>query len=485
MQNNELERFLSPWRGGEKAVGYDGRAMSLALLLPLLVPFAAPPQDASPAPAAEVPATPGPHQANGIKIGEVTSTTAIVWTRLTAAPERAPDRWEVPGSPGEVRIVFQPADTPVPRRTTKWTAVDPERDFTHQFLLENLDSGRGYTLTVEARGGERTDITSRTPGAFRTAPDAGTPAEVRFVAITGQGFHRRDDPERGHRIYPAMLALDPDFFVHTGDIVYYDRADPVAKSIEVARAHWHRMYALPNQREFHAAVASYFQKDDHDILRDDCWPGLKHGELTFEDGLAIFREQVPMGNVTFRNVRWGKDLEIWLLEVRDYRSSNKMEDGPAKTILGPLQRAWLRNTLAASDATFRVIISPTPIVGPDRRGKADNHANEAFATEGELLRTSFAALGNAIVVCGDRHWQYVSRDSETGLFEFSTGPTTDQHAGGFREENRAPEHRFLRIAGGFLEVLVHRPDDQPRLTLRHRDVAGELVHEEVFTRREK
>jgi len=30
----------------------------------------------------------GPYQATGIKIGEVTSNTAIVWTRLTRYPER-------------------------------------------------------------------------------------------------------------------------------------------------------------------------------------------------------------------------------------------------------------------------------------------------------------------------------------------------------------------------------------------------------------
>ena len=30
----------------------------------------------------------GPHQATGTRIGEVTSTSAIVWTRLTAAPVR-------------------------------------------------------------------------------------------------------------------------------------------------------------------------------------------------------------------------------------------------------------------------------------------------------------------------------------------------------------------------------------------------------------
>ena len=32
----------------------------------------------------------GPFQASGLKVGEVTDTTAIVWTRLTARPRRNP-----------------------------------------------------------------------------------------------------------------------------------------------------------------------------------------------------------------------------------------------------------------------------------------------------------------------------------------------------------------------------------------------------------
>ena len=45
--------------------------------------------------------------------------------------------------------------------------------------------------------------------------------------------------------------------------------------------HWHRMYALPFQRRFHLSVPSYFIKDDHDTLKNDCWPGQNYGQLTF------------------------------------------------------------------------------------------------------------------------------------------------------------------------------------------------------------
>src|SRR5690606_14703446 len=116
-----------------------------------------------------------------------------------------------------------------------------------------------------------------------------------------------------------------------------------------------------------------------------------------------------------------------------YRSPNNMPDGPDKLIWGREQRDWLLKSILASDADFRVLISPTPIVGPDRdRGKNDNHSNAAFQHAGDFFRnwTKEQGLKNFYVCNGDRHWQYMSIDPNTGLREFSCGPASDQHAGG-------------------------------------------------------
>ena len=56
-------------------------------------------------------------------------------------------------------------------------------------------------------------------------------------------------------------------------------------------------------------------------------------ERLSEAHLAIFREQVPMGERTYRTFRWGKFLQVWLTDGRDFRSSNNMPDGPDKTTL--------------------------------------------------------------------------------------------------------------------------------------------------------
>ena len=279
-----------------------------------------------------------------------------------------------------------------------------------------------------------------------------------------------------------MLALSPDFFVHTGDIEYYDKPGPYADNVELARFKWNRIYAMPFQRAFHNKTASYFIKDDHDTLRDDCWPGQSYGrDLTWDDGLVIFREQVPMGDKTYRTVRWGMDLQIWLVEGRDFRSPNNIPDGPEKTIWGERQKQWFFDTVQKSDATFRILISPTPIVGPDRESKNDNHANKGFTYEGDQLRQFIGKQKNMFVICGDRHWQYVSIDPATGTKEYSCGPTSDIHAGGFKEKNRSSKHRYLNIKGGFLSVTVKRVNDKPTIFFRHYGVEGSLYNEDIVT----
>lgn len=470
--------------------------------------------------------------ADGAKAGEITQTSAIIWTRLTKHPEmnfpgipfprvtanpedvvipRGKTDYEanailvsapisearqlaghpleqmagaVPGMIGDVRVVFWPAGEAAAtvRRTDRLPVVETA-DFTRQFRLEGLRPGTRYQYRVEGFDRGATEPGTVAEGGFTTAPDAEVPTRVRFTMANCQDYDRRDDPVNGHRIYAAMGRLRPDFFVHAGDVEYYDKPTPLATSRPLARFKMNRIFALPYQRAFHAQTGSYFMKDDHDTLKDDAWTGQTYGDLTWAQGLDLFREQMPMGEKPYRTIRWGKDLQAWLVEGREFRSPNDLPDGPQKSIWGAEQKRWFFETVKASDATFRLLISPTPLEGPDRDGKGDNHANHAFAHEGQQLRDFIISQRNMIVLCGDRHWQYLSVDPTTGLREYCCGPSSDAHAGGFSEAERTPAHRYLKIKGGFLSVEVERVAGRPRMVLRHHGVNGEINYEDVLPAR--
>jgi len=416
----------------------------------------------------------GPYFGNGVKVGEVNQDSAVVWLRLTAQPAPDFDRLPIltqglaggeqdkgrmptdllPGQQGSVSIHYREAGTDSPEiRSTGWQVVDPERDYTVQLPLTGLKPDTKYNYKIRVRPPQSPAPSAMVEGSFRTAPAADQSETIRFIVTTCQAVRSIDSGQEGHHTYYQMLGFDPHFFVHTGDILYYDKA-PLAKNLAEARAKWNLMFAYRHNRRFHQQVTAYFMKDDHDTLKNDCWPGQTYGDLTWEQGLAIFREQVPMRERTYRTVRWGKDVQIWMTENRDFRSPNTMPDGPEKTILGKEQKAWLMRTLQESDATYKFVITPGPIVGPDKKGKNDNHSNPGFAHEGQELRDFLSQLGNTYVITGDRHWQYCSEDPATGLVELGCGPINDRHDYGGNTGYRPAFHRFFSGKGGFLGITV-------------------------------
>ena len=308
-------------------------------------------------------------------------------------------------------------------------------------------------------------------GGFRTAFEASEVRAVKGVVVTCQGLGTVDDSVKGHRTYADILKADPDFFVHAGDVVYYDKdydgIHPLSKNMAMARERWNRMFSYQWNKEFHSHLGSYFMKDDHDVLKDDCYPGQTYGDLTFEEGLKIFKEQTPQGALPYRTIRWGQDVQIWLLEGRDYRSPNRAPDGPEKTMLGVEQKVWLKRTVLESDATFKLVISPSPIVGPDKPGKKDNLSNDVFKSEGDEIRRFLSEVDNLFVVCGDRHWQYASKDAETGLMEMGCGPINNEHAKIGGSPGRQDEHIYFGGgAGGYLLFEVDRNDGTPQVNFR-------------------
>ncbi len=458
----------------------------IGLILPVLLALAGFASAAEPA-----------HQATGTRVGEVTHDSAIVWTRLTAHPERSTNGQSFEkgrgakaaevalegavddfvgacaGAEGRIRLRYGLREDLSDAVTTDWADVTAKTDFIHQFRLTKLTPGRQYFYASETTGPNGTPVHGALRGTFRTAPAADTPTDLTFCVMTCQGYPDRGHAD-GHPIYPAMQKLNPAFAVLTGDLVYYDNDPPRAANARLARYHWERMFSLPRLRSFTQSTGTYWLKDDHDTLKNDSWPGAKMQQLTFAEGQMIFRQQAPMNDgPSYRTFRWGRDLQIWFSDGRDFRSPNNMKDGPDKTIWGKEQKAWFYRTVKASTARWKVLVSPTPLVGPDRKGKNDNHANAGFQHEGDEIRSWLKANmpDSLFVVCGDRHWQYHSVHPQSGLNEFSVGPASNEHAGGTPGEDKAI-HRFHRVKGGFLAVTVK--DSAIRFELR--DINGEIVY---------
>ncbi|QDT45595.1 PhoD-like phosphatase [Gimesia alba] len=460
----------------------------------------------------------------GIMVGEVTPNTALVQVRLTET-DKLVDR-DVKGMPGVVQFTLTPISSDkaeAVKDSPQVIQAAADHDFISRAAFTGLKPGTKYECKTEI--GKTAEQLHAGPTAhFETLPGPTLAEPVDFVVVTGMNyakFHgdnridkkqhleenntKLPQPYAGpdkHLGYPALetiLKLKPNFFIGTGDNVYYDTPDkPRAKTIPEMRQKWHEQFVQPRYRDLFAAVPTYWEIDDHDYRIDD---GDNTGDHhpTPEEGRRMMLEQLPVAPMndedakTYRTHRVSKDLQIWLPENRMYRSPNAMEDGPEKSIWGKEQKAWLKKTLKESDATFKILVSPTPMIGPDDLRKTDNHCDiGGFRHERDeffkWLKENGLDQQNFFMVCGDRHWQYHAIDP-SGFEEFSCGALVDANSRLGRKPGdpkstdpkgliKQPYYQDPR-SGGFLQVKVAPADKQQPATLSFLfyDEKGKLLYQ--------
>jgi alkaline phosphatase D len=425
------------------------------------------------------------HHAQGEMAGEPTATSALLQSRLTALPgPRLDAQGDIPGAAGTACFEWSESPEFAEAKRTPWLTAAAESDFVVRTKLGGLKPGTLYHYRL-VFGADAAAARTGPSRSFKTLPDPAAAAGLSFVMGSCQNYAffmngtegrgpaaAAEDRRLGYPAYAAMLALKPDFFIGAGDIVYYDHpANTAAKTLPELRKKWHEQSRFPRMVDFFGVTPAFWSKDDHDFRFNDA--DLAGKQLPAPStGIGIFREQMPVHpagdgqSPTYRTHRVHRDLQLWFVEGRDYRSPNALPDGPGKTLWGAEQRTWLQKTLKESDATWKVIISPTPMVGPDRDSKNDNHTNtRGFRREVEdffgWLKEN--KVENVMSFCGDRHWQYHSVHP-SGFDEFSCGALNDENAirgerpGGKNTTDPAGliDQRFLypEPTGGFLRVTV-------------------------------
>ncbi len=446
----------------------------------------------------------------GEMAGEVTTTSVILQSRLTVGSELV--EGDLPGAEGMAHFELSTTSGFADSFESDWMTATPDYDFIVKTKIDGLNPGTRYYYRL-IYGPDQALVRAGPTRTFETLDGAGVASEASFVVVTGMRYNAfqnaYDGPDKalGYPALATILDMRPDFFVGTGDNVYYDSGGPRATTPPELRKKWHEQFVQSRYADMFAEVPTYWEKDDHDALYNDS-DNTGDLEPSVELGIAMFLEQVPVADpaasnpVTYRTHRVNQDLQIWLTEGRDYRSPNLMPSGPEKSLWGVEQRAWLERTLLESDATFKVLISPTPLIGPDDaeipispfpgqdRLKRDNHSNppgfqyERDAFFARLIDSGFLEDQNFYIITGDRHWQYHSIHP-TGFEEFSTGALVDGNSRlgrnpgdpGSTDPDALIEQPYTSTepSGGFLHVTVS-PGVRPTATFRFYDERGVLLH---------
>jgi alkaline phosphatase D len=184
---------------------------------------------------------------------------------------------------------------------------------------------------------------------------------VRFTwgGDVGQGMANRPP-------FPAFGSIDaedPAFFIVNGDTIYGDSTTPAGPGATTAPEFWAKYKENREDPLFQALALStpmIVNWDDHEV--DDDYrgqdPKLGLGRQAFTDYWPI-AAQPP--TTTYRSIRWGSELEVFVLDCRQFADPLAAPDGPGKTMLGAQQREWLDRGVRSSSARWKVLVTSCPL----------------------------------------------------------------------------------------------------------------------------
>ncbi len=429
--------------------------------------------------------------------GEVGAETAVLWARGNQDGE----------------LIFTVAtitDTEFVSDTIEASVViDETTDWTGEVEVSGLEAGQQYHFRVALAVGE--ELSDFVQGSFGTAPMADEAAAFNFVfgsCLGGQGYCR--DPETGWEIFNTMQAENPDLFLITGDSVYVDSACTEPDNVAGAEGPYQDLDGFHTRYRYHlgdehyasflAQTPIYVTWDDHEIVDDFGGPELSgiNAQL-FAEGTQAFFDYWPLqaSDTIYRSFRYGAHAEFILLDTRSYRDPNVNWDPhprniTPKTMLGEEQFAWLQQTLAESTATWKFIVTSTPLSYPTGFPQPEVDGRDGWANyteksgyETELMSLLFFVeaqdVQNVVFLTGDTHWPFAlsydpDRDGEVNFYEFGSSPISainlppvEKPDPTFNPTVLYAEGEFLGTMFNFGHVMV---DEAGMLTFRIIDREG-------------
>jgi alkaline phosphatase D len=470
----------------------------------------------------------------GVAVGDAGESRAIVWSR-SDRPARMFVEYSTTSSFRNVRRIPGP------------TALESS-DYTARVALTGLPRGQRIFYRVIFQDLFDIRVFSEPAlGAFTTPPTPGTRRDITLAwsaDTVGQGWGINPD-WGGLRLYETMAGLEPDMFVHVGDTIYADGPlEPVVKledgqtwrniitpakskaaeTVDDFRGCYKYNLLDERMRRFNASVSQTVLWDDHET-RDNWYPtrNLDRDARYQVQDMALLATRARQAFLEFnplpldtvngpidRSIRYGDRLEVFTLDMRTYRgpnSDNRQSTADQQSaILGPRQLQALKNRLAASRATWKVIASDMPIglVVPDApnfyEAVANGERGRPLGREleiADLLRfIRDRGVRNVVWITGDVHYcaahyydpARAAFTEFTPFWEFVAGPL---HAGTFGpnelDPTFGPEVRFHGVPPGMqpnrppsegLQFFgVMRIDGRTNsLTVRLHDLSGKALY---------
>jgi alkaline phosphatase D len=416
----------------------------------------------------------------GVAAGDTSSSSAILWSKAKAAG----------------RYTVRYGTTRKLRNGHKVARATKGHDNTLRASIGKLRSDTRYFFRWK-RGGATSEV-----GTFRTAPAAGADKTIRFgwsgdmdaTAAPGKTKPYWND----FGVLGRMAREGNAFNVMLGDTIYSDTEVPGKEGKERAltvRAK-HAKYRLvrdqANTRRFMRSSGTYWHWDDHEFINDfspaessfdasGSGPPVKlSGKVLYQRSKQAFLDYSPAraGKLgLYRTARWGKNLEVFFLDERSFRSAKSAADcinpqtnspdlaptapqrvrnvfaaivpslsqpvsaaclaairNPARTMLGAAQWARFQKDLTSSTATFKVVMTE---LEAKQYYTLPYDRWEGYEADRVRLLDLLGSVKNTVLLATDVHAnlavdaRYQTLEDggarPSGVFEMSTGPVATKN----------------------------------------------------------
>ena len=409
----------------------------------------------------------------GVAAGDVTANSAVLWAR---ADQAGGTRLEVATDEDFTRLV----------RRLKVEA-SPANDLTVQRRVDELQSSTRYWYRFTS-GAAASDV-----GTFVTAPKANDDAAIKFGWT---GDYDAEPPIGGTEpfwndfgVFGSMQAEENDFNIGLGDTIYSDsevpgKLNPVALTVEQKWAKYRLNLGEEPLAALRGAAGFYSHWDDHEFINDFSpfesvfSSGTIDGRELYERGVKAFTDYAPVDfssrDGLYRTQRWGKNLELFFLDERSFRSAKATKDGvcdnpqtgqpdlaptapqsvrnnfavlipslaepvsqacldaindPGRTLLGDQQLKTFLHDVTHSPARFKVVVNELPI---QQYYALPYDRWEGYEAERQRVLSALQGVNNVVFLSTDVHATLVNDarfktlepggPQNSGILEVSVGP---------------------------------------------------------------
>lgn len=409
---------------------------------------------------------------SGPMLGPVTRHTATIWIQ-GSEPARA-----------ALEIEQQGEKSPAWR--TAPIQLDRETDYTARFVLDKLTSGTTYRYKV-IWNGKLLDTNHR----FTTQASLNPEGPPEFTVYLGSCAHLHD-PETdwskswsgGYEIFDRIATQAgedprPNLMLWLGDNIYlrpddYEHPAGMARRYQKVRSHPALQKLLP-------ALPHYAIWDDHDYGPND------HNQsfIFKQASLDLFRRYWPNpgaglpdmpGIYTQFSIA---DADFFLLDDRWYRDNDR-DQSENKKLFGEDQMRWLKNSLMASRARFKIIAGGSQFLNDLSRFEGWHHFREE--RRDFLAWLELNNISGVLFLSGDRHRTELLKQERPGnypLHELTCSPLTSR----LHPVEAAEFNHPARVSGTLVEarnyctLTAEGAGDSRALVLKSFDAQGKTFWE--------